>query len=321
MISFSKHCIQTRAYTSIHGFDEVLKPNTNYLFDLSYLSALTLEGEKPLEFLQGQISSDVRKVSATSSMPGAQCNLKGRILALMQVVSWQGIQLVIPKDLLEKTQLSLEKTALLSRVKLSEQKRFQLFGFYLQNPKDVLPVETPFPPELYAQVSAETCCYYHLGNGFYVFMVNQEQKEDFCKPFIDKEQFLGSLGWHTLMLKQHQIEIYPESRGLFLPHRLNLHETAYLAFDKGCYKGQEVIARMHYRATIKHEFRVLPLKTSDPIYLGQKLTHEGAEAGEVLDYSYVNPEDYLLAVSILKEAPAWVLLADHTKPMQLTLTN
>lgn len=45
--------------------------------------------------------------------------------------------------------------------------------------------------------------------------------------------------------------IYPETSGKFLPHELNLHLFNAISFDKGCYTGQEIIARMHYRGKLK----------------------------------------------------------------------
>ncbi len=318
-----EHLINSRVLNTYAPAEEELKfvKDKNYLFDLSYLNVLEINGEKAIEFLQGQLTCDLRSVSDIQIAQGAQCNLKGRILSLVDIINWEGVKLVLPDDLIELTKNSLIKTAMLSRVSLIESKQYKVMGLYLQNSKDLLPSSTFFPTALYAQAYSGNYCYYHLGHGFYIFIIKQEHAGDFCRPFVEKKQLLGSLTWHTLRLKQHQVEIYPESRGLFLPHRLNLHETAYISFDKGCYKGQEIIARTHYRATLKHELRIYEIKSGQKIFSGQKLfkNKDGAEVGELIDYSILGNNNYLIAVSMLKEAAQSVFLEGHQEQVEFEL--
>jgi folate-binding protein YgfZ len=301
-----EHPINTRllsTFTSINTELE-LDATKNYLFDLSYLGILNVEGEKAIDFLQGQLTCDLRIMSDIKMIQGAQCNLKGRILSLLDIINWNGIKLILPNDLMESTHHSLNKTALLSRVSLKENKQLKIFGFYLQNSQDLLPDTTFLPTQVNSQAYGAGYCYYHLGNGFYIFILGEECTDNIMPPFIATNQLLGSLTWHTLRLYQRQINIYPESRGLFLPHRLDLHQTSYLSFDKGCYKGQEIIARTHYRATLKHELKIYKVRSEGKIYSGQKLfsATEDRELGELVDYSYLANNSYLIAASMLKES-------------------
>lgn len=291
----------------------------NYLFDLPYLSILEFHGERASEFLQGQLTCDLRTLSDIQMIQGAQCNLKGRIMSLLDVINWQGIKAIIPSDISEVTRLSLEKTAQLSRVSIKENNEFKLYGFYLQNPHDILPAVSFLPSALYALAPNEHFCYYHLGNGFYIFIVRTDCHPQFYQLFKDNEQVLGSLDWHSLRLMQGQITIYPESRGLFLPHRLDLHHTSYLSFDKGCYKGQEIIARTHYKATIKHELKLYTATLTHTPYSGQKLFKEleTIEVGELIDYTLLDNSNYLIAVSMLKNAENRVYFQQQTQPVQL----
>ncbi|WP_454782585.1 CAF17-like 4Fe-4S cluster assembly/insertion protein YgfZ [Legionella sp. WA2022007384] len=315
------HLINNRALTTFNALENELKllPQKNYLFDLSYLSTIDVEGNKAIDFLQGQLTCDLGSISDIQMIQGAQCNLKGRILALMDIINWHGVKLVLPKDLQESTIHSLSKYALLSRVSLKSTIQFKIFGFYLQNQEDILPDTDFFPNALYAQSYTAHSCFYHLGNGFYIFLVQNEHTQEIQERFIRKEQFLGSLTWHTLRLFQQQIDIYPESRGLFLPHRLDLQKTPYINFNKGCYKGQEIIARMHYKATLKHQMSVYQIKTEHKIYSGQKLFEQpgGSELGELVDFSILGYGHYLIAVSILKGTGQTVFLDGHDQPIEL----
>jgi len=305
MTKLNSHSINSRTLTTFKNFTEelTLHKHKNYLFDLDYLGVMDLRGEKTLEFLQGQLTADLRMVSDIHMMQSAQCNLKGRILSLLDVISWDGIKIILPKDLIADTQSSLAKTAMLSRVAVTENNRCKVLGFYLQNQDDVLPYSIFLPDNVYAQTYSSSYCYYHLGEGFYIFIVKTDIIEEFCSLFVDVKQYLGSLTWHSLRLAKKQLDIYPESRGLFLPHRLDLHQTPLLSFDKGCYKGQEIIARTHYRATLKHELKLYKIITEQKIYSGQKLyrINEDTEVGELVDYSILDHNTYLIAISSLKQ--------------------
>lgn len=315
------HLINHRALTTFAPIKAELKlqPEKNYLFDLSYLSILDVTGDKACEFLQGQLTCDVNSISDIQIIQGAQCNLKGRILTLMDVFDWKGIKLILPNDLLESTINSLNKTAMLSRVSLKDNNELVALGFYLQNPQDIVPDSHFFPNNLYALTYGAGYCCFHLGNGFYIFIGDAAFAETVSKRFAEQQQLLGSLTWHSLRLAQRQLEIYPESRGLFLPHRLDLQQTPYLSFNKGCYKGQEIIARMHYKSTLRHQLSIYSIVTDEDIYSGQKLVHEtnGSELGELVDYSMLGAGHYLVAVSILKGIEPVVLFEGHKKAVQL----
>lgn len=306
------HLVNTRSLTTFDSAETISKLNKqkNYLFDLSFLTILDVAGDKASEFLQGQLSCDINSVSDIQMIQGAQCNLKGRILSLLDIINWNGFKLILPKDISETTQNSLSKTALLSRVSIKENTGLKVFGFYLQNDDDLIPESSYLPKDLYAQCHGSEYCYYHLGQGFYIFIIQADIEERFCRPFIEQNQVAGSLTWHTLRLTNKQIDIYPESRGMFLPHRLGLQDTKYISFDKGCYKGQEIIARTHYRATLKHELQVYTVSSEQNIYSGQKLFKPEAdlEVGELIDYSITGEGSFIIAVSILKDAPSLVRL-------------
>lgn len=313
-----EYLINNRILTRYKPIEQelILPLQTNYLFDLSYLGVIDVGGDKALDFLQGQLTCDVHSVSERHMIQGAQCNLKGRILALMDIISWQGIKLILPKDLIEPTLSSLNKTAMLSRVSLKENTKWELLGFYLQNQEDTI---SELPDALYEVTQKPQYACYHLGHSFFIYIAEVQWANEIKKQFMEKNQLLGSLAWHTLRLKHHQFEIYPESRGLFLPHRLGLHQTLYLSFNKGCYKGQEIIARMHYKATLKHEMNLYVIDTEEPIHSGQKLFKEpaGPELGELVDFSPLDKNRYLVALSILNNAGQLVFFEGHDNPLIL----
>ena len=320
-MNFSDITINDRQFTVLHPLAQELNfnPQKNYLFDLSYLSTISVEGERASEFLQGQLSCNVAEVNSETIRQGAMCNLQGRILALLDVVAWQGLQLVLPKDLITATLSSLSKTAMLSRVKLTPNPSLQIFGFYLANEKDLLPTGIPLPLANLALKSESDACCYQLSNQLYLIFIQEEKAVELKESFEAKQQLRGSLAWHHLQLEAKRVEIYPKTRGLFLPHRLDLHLSGYLSFDKGCYKGQEIIARTHYKAKRKHSLELFTIKTTEPVKAGAKLfsaTGE-TEVGELIDYCPFGSNEYLIAVSILLDKPKTVLIEGHSEVVLL----
>lgn len=78
--------------------------------------------------------------------------------------------------------------------------------------------------------------------------------------------------------------IYPATSGKFLPHELNLHELRAIHFDKGCYTGQEIIARMHYRGKLKNHLYQASVSYSTSIQPGALLyTRANQVSGTVVD--------------------------------------
>lgn len=307
--------INSRPYSVISSIadDVQFSADKNYLFDLDYLGGLLVKGERAQEFLQGQVSCDVRQINNNTMRQGVMCNLQGRILAALDIVQREELSLVLPKDLLTATQKTLSKPAMLSRVSIQATDDLSFLGLYVQNPADLIPWGGQFPQDRFAVRSNENGSIYNLGNNLYVLMSTATAAAELKAKYQACHQFRGSFSWHALKLKHKQIEIYPETRGLFLPHRLDLHLTGYLNFDKGCYKGQEIIARTHYRAKLKHHLNVFIIKNNKSLSSGDRLLKPNTELelGEVIDYSPRAHEEFLVAVSILNDHPNEVEIAQN----------
>lgn len=304
----SQYIINNRPLSTFSPIQDELNldAHANYLFDLSYLGVLDVIGARGSEFLQGQLSCDLREVTPIQMRQGAMCNLKGRVLALLDVIDWNGLHLIVPQDLLTETQSSLAKTAAFSQVKLDSSATHQIFGFCLKNRDDMIPFNAQLSDEIHTVVQNETFCSYHLGGGYYIFIVNAINASDMSAPFIKQNQWRGALAWHYLQLRQNRLEIYPQSRGLFLPHRLGLQLSGYLSFNKGCYKGQEIVARTHYRAKLKHEMKLFTIQTSEILQSGLRLLNQNdnTELGELIDFCPINDNTFLIAASVIFDCPA-----------------
>ncbi|WP_419418710.1 YgfZ/GcvT domain-containing protein [Legionella sp. D16C41] len=303
------YVINTRPYTifSEYKHELLLKKDKNYLFDLAYLAVLNVEGNQAETFLQGQLTCDVRKVNLHTMRQGALCNLKGRIQALLDVIKIANYQLILPKDLIAATLISLNKAAMLSRVKLEVNTNYRVYGFYLGNSEEQSPIILNLPKEKNALTVHNDNYYYCIEESYFIILSPVANHDSLVAPFISTQRFQGSLAWHRLQTGIGKIEIYPDTRGLFLPHRIELHQQGYISFDKGCYKGQEIIARTHYRAKLKHRLAVFRIQIHTPINAGNKLFDlNQREVGEIIDYCPLDANEFIIVTSILIDHPSEV---------------
>ena len=283
------------------------------LYDLSHLTALTLQGEASRTLLQGQLSCDVREVDSQHMRQGALCNLKGRVLALIDVVEFQHMQLILPRALSAFVIKNLQKPALLSRVNLAENPHLHLFGFYHAASDDKTPFNWPMPRERLAFHQFTAGCCWGVNHELSLLLLEQPAAESLRQSDLGQQALHGAQAWHQQLLQAGLFELYPSTSGLFLPHRLNLQHTGQLSFNKGCYKGQEIIARMHYRSTPKHTLKAFQLTSKEPIEAGLKINDPltQQELGELVDYYPINANAYYVIASMLFEHPLEVQLDGH----------
>jgi tRNA-modifying protein YgfZ len=320
----TEYLVNTRPYTCFLPIEAELSLDSqkNYLFDLAHLTCLSVLGDKGRDFLQGQLSCDIRDVTSSHMRQGVMCTLKGRVLALLDVLDWNGLKLILPQDLSAQTQVTLAKAAALSRVTVASTSDYHVFGFYAQNQSDLIPFEKALPEQQYEVVQTDGYCCYNIGHGYYLYLVNKTHITSMKAPYLTHNQWRGSLAWHALQLHHHTISIYPSSQGLFLPHRLDLQLSGYLSFNKGCYKGQEIIARMHYRATRKHKMSLFYLETDHALQSGVPLFDDaGIEIGELIDFCPTSPTTYLCAASVILNCPPICYINEHMRLEEITLNG
>lgn len=112
---------------------------------------------------------------------------------------------------------------------------------------------------------------------------------------------------NKLSLIQNGIaEIYPETCGQFTPHEINYHQLNAVSFDKGCYIGQEIVARMHYLGKLKTALTLINLKCSTPPQRGEKMFYKTGEleelAGYLVDFAEKSRDEYAVLASLYVKA-------------------
>lgn len=106
--------------------------------------------------------------------------------------------------------------------------------------------------------------------------------------------------WKKLNISAGIPTIYAVTSEKFLPHELNLHKLQGISFNKGCYTGQEIIARMHYRGKLKtHMYRV-KAESNEPPQLGNEIFNSSTSSGNIVDFVQVGYNSYELLITALE---------------------
>lgn len=258
-----------------------LNANTPTLIDLSTWSGLRVTGLDALKFLQGQVTCDMNLVNQDIWQRGAHCNVKGRALfsfycAQLDRESGNDFILLMPRPTVELAQQNLKKYAVFSKVTINALSDVQLIGLVDRgidsSPSDIESV-------LNLQGDSKTTVVHHelgvllkLPGDRYLFAVHTDNAQSAWRQLSRHSQTAGYPAWDLAGIRAGMGEVEAQTSGEFLPQLLNFHLTQGISFSKGCYLGQEIVARMEYRGNLKRHLRrasaqrrELP-KLNDPVF-------------------------------------------------------
>ncbi len=231
---------------------------------------LLVKGPDASKFLQGQVTCDLRELNAPVTRIGVQCNPKGRILLSFRAlqIDAETIALRIPVSMLDKAKSSLGKYIVFSKAKLHDGDGYTLFGLYGEGAQQAAGVIfNTLPVEDDGWIEKD---------GNLLIRLAPDRFECWIKS-TDAAAFEQQLTGHTVLADNHDewallniragiADIYPETIELFTPQEINYQLVNGINFRKGCYTGQEIVARLHYRGKLKrHMYRFALDSTQLPL--------------------------------------------------------
>ncbi len=215
----------------------------NALLKLDYLSILEINGKGSSELLQGQITADMGKVSNTNSVIGAICDIKGRAVSSFVVCKGSSADdnflLIGNSASIEVAREILNKYKPFYDTEMSFASTTYIYGI----DKETLIKNFP-DTELSKtfQNYGDAFRVHYLDKQYHLLLSKKRLEENVLN--LEESQAL----WLIDDINNLNMEITQEISGEFTPHELGYPSTARIDFEKGCYTGQEIVARMHYRA-------------------------------------------------------------------------
>ena len=220
--------------------------NKKRLINLNYLNILEIVGEGAIELLQGQLTCDMGKVSSKNPTQGAICNVKGRIISSFIVVApndenTNKFWLIGPELMMKKTQDVLKKYSPFYQVDISILSDKDLYGANNDALESFFP-DLNYNDNQYIRHSSLVLGY--LDKKIRLVITNKGDT-----IFKDSGEISSDLGdWHLDNFLIKDVEITEDLSEKLTPHEINYDVSERVDFEKGCYTGQEIVARMHYRA-------------------------------------------------------------------------
>jgi tRNA-modifying protein YgfZ len=271
----------------------------NHYYRLDHYEFIRISGADNINFLQGQVTCNTELLSQTRSLCGALCNLKGRVIADFRLLlHGEDIIMQCAAGMAEKILTTLGKYAVFSKVELeqiaADSPSFPRAIGVLDESVDAalssLSLELPAAPNAVHQGA----------NGAAILLSGPAKRVELwlfgeasgSAPFssigMQASESLGA--WSRAEIESGNIHVTPAISEEYTPQLLNYDLSGLIDFKKGCYTGQEIVARMYYRGTAKK--RLYLAESNFEIGDTSEIVEKGAEgleaehsAGEILSYS------------------------------------
>ncbi len=251
---------------------------------LSHFGIIRASGAEAASFLQGQLTSDTRSVGGTSQLSG-YCTAQGRLLAIFRILKdGDDLLLLLPRSLLPPMLKRLKMYVLRAKVTLTEDTAWSVLGFSGNPPQ--IPGALPLP-EAAAVIRADDFLVAAIpaAAGRRGLVLGPSAAVAALWSQVPAAQRIGAKAWRWLDIRAGIPEIGPATSEEFVPQMVNLDVLGGISFQKGCYTGQEIVARMHYLGRLKQRMYAATLDTRTPPAPGTPLhaaNLPGQPAGHVL---------------------------------------
>lgn len=228
----------------------------NVFADLSHYGLIAVHGEDAAQFMQGQFTNDVTRVDEQHSQLNGLCNPKGRLLASFRLFRHgDSYYISLPADMVETVLNRLRMYVLRAQVTLEEASdTFVHLGVSGEETPEVLGAFADELPEAIGAACSRDSEIIVRVPGIYpsyeVFTTVEraavlwDALNVHCAP-------VGAEAWRLLDIQAGIPVIYPPTREAFVPQMINFQLLDAVNFKKGCYTGQEIVARMQYLGKLK----------------------------------------------------------------------
>lgn len=261
-----------------------------------------------MDFLQAQLSNDIALLNdEIPHQMSAYCNPKGRVLALFHILKLGAeYALIAPTTVLTKVLPRLKMFIIRAAVNIEQKDDMRLTGLQL------LKGSFDEADALFGKVSKFIRQHSHDPKRF--FIIDLEQ---ISSASLDNNQ------WRLIDINQHLPQIYLQLHEALIPQSLNLDIIGGVNFKKGCFPGQEIIARVKYRGKPKTRMIGVSVAQKDLIEVGAPIYIESREksAGLIIDTAQNSGATFLSITVPVTHITNGTLYLDEAKTIELERLN
>jgi folate-binding protein YgfZ len=272
---------------------------TNQAVELKFLSLLRFSGPDAMAFLQGQVSNDTRRLADGSPLLSAYSSAQGRVVAVLHLLPHSsGVMAILPRELAAPTLARLAKFVLRAKVKIEDlSDRYSIAGAHEA-----------------AALELDSGAPYAERDGVAVARVTDAAQSATARYWVVRprgnaptagggDPDPAELAWRLADIRAGMPQVYAATSEQFVAQMLNLDLLDAISFTKGCYTGQEIIARTQHLGRIKRRLSRLRLP-SGSWSIGQPLHLNDGRTGRLTEVVRVGDGFEALAVLSLRDAAA-----------------
>ncbi len=252
---------------------------------LDHFSIISISGADSTEFIQGQMTQDISAIGDDEARMTAILNPQGRVMSTALIMHWDdSIILVLNKDTVDDLIVWLSRFILRSKVTVSRLEA-HIYGLN-QNLADIESDSLDLEKEIFCLRSIETDAERTL--------LITKSLHDFNKSSITT---MSSRNWQLADIQAGIPIIYKENIAKFIPQMVNLDLINGISFNKGCYTGQEIVARVQHRGKIKRRmFHISTQQSNTEIRPGTPVLLGDSEVGTIIQSVQYKNQIHSLAV-------------------------
>lgn len=275
--------------------------NTTVTFiPLPFMGLISINGPDAVKFLQGQLSCDLNEVTETVSRLGAYCNQQGKVYTTFRIFRLKdSFYLWLPKDLLETVLATLKKYVIFSKVTLADcSVEFASVGYLGRDIENSL-------TQHYHVLPAQVDDVMQLPQGCLIKLPGQQPRYLLISESVQKTLAWPQASedhWKLTDIQAGIPIITAATSAEFTPHALNYHLINGVSFTKGCYIGQEIIARTQYRGQVKQHLYQVKISSPQALAAGDKIVNQQqAPVGTIINIATVTNSQYE-ALAVIQES-------------------
>lgn len=290
--------------TDLPNYDQL--PNV-FAISLAEYGAIALHGEEQSKYLQGQVTCDVNTIEENNLLIGAHCDAKGKVFSAFRLINRNNTHLLLqPTASISSSLAELKKFGVFAKVNIEQTTGLAFYAVAGKNATEVLHqqfVELPNSLTPVLQVGTTTIVYLAGKLKRYLIIDDAAVAAKIIANF--SLAIYSQALWNLIEINEGFPLLAAETVSAYVPQMLNLQAIHGISFTKGCYLGQETVARMQYLGKNKRAlFSLKGVSTTNNTQdlpagsvIEQQLGDNWRKAGDILS-SYISNDGtcYLQAV-------------------------
>ncbi len=260
---------------------------------------LIVTGPDAQQFLQGQCTCDVARLAQKEWLLGAHCNAKGRMHStfIAAPLAENVIGLKVHNSIADSALAALKKYIVFSKAEISLNSPPMMGLCLTEQGKKKLGTFLPLPePGKISVIEGQATIIRVNKQRGEIWFTDEQQLGSLAEKLLSQVLLTESSFWHWLNINQGLAELNaPQMVEKLIPQELNYQLIDGISFNKGCYTGQEIIARMHYKAALKKHLYLCEINMPEnlaPKIEAAILNSDGKKVGMVIDSAMTTPDTW-----------------------------